>query len=433
MEQRCLAAAEHAWFTTLQTAARHWEAGEHQVSYRLQAQALEYAQHSTSSWALLWSCVQLSVCHAIGRNANQACRTLSRAIEVATMLNQPVVAGVCATIEALCANAPRHQPLPEQAQHSLCTLHQGLIEYLALNQLPLSDVCWPVHAPRAPARPTQRRHASPQMGGMRSDLQVTFLGCFRLAVADQPLSKLPVGQSGAFFRYLLVHHDQPVRGDVLQELFWPGVDPFVSRNRLHQTIHCLRRALAEAGGAAASLMIVCHEGCYGLALDRPIWVDSEAFEQLIAAGKQAERLQRTAQAMHTYREALALYQGDFLPEDCYDDWTGHIRARLHEARLSALDRLGRLALAQGDLLSASEYCRQLLALDTCREDAHQRLMHCYALLGLRTQALRQYEHCVTALREDLGLAPLPETTRLYQQIKDAASNSRSNTKIAVSR
>src|SRR5436190_19488575 len=44
-------------------------------------------------------------------------------------------------------------------------------------------------------------------------------------------------------------------------------------------------------------------------------------------------------------------------------------------------------------------------------------MRLYYLAGDRTGALRQYEHCVTALNEELGVKPSRLTARLYEQMK----------------
>ena len=60
--------------------------------------------------------------------------------------------------------------------------------------------------------------------------------------------------------------------------------------------------------------------------------------------------------------------------------------------------------------------RKLLEIDACREDIHRRLMRVFARRGERSLALRQYLRCVEALREELDVEPLADTTRLYRQV-----------------
>jgi predicted ATPase len=45
-------------------------------------------------------------------------------------------------------------------------------------------------------------------------------------------------------------------------------------------------------------------------------------------------------------------------------------------------------------------------------------MELYTLAGQRNAALRQYQECVRILEKELGVAPLQETTQLYQDIKE---------------
>ena len=59
----------------------------------------------------------------------------------------------------------------------------------------------------------------------------------------------------------------------------------------------------------------------------------------------------------------------------------------------------------------------MLAADSCREDAHCRLMRCYARLEQYPPALRQYQACVEALRTELDVQPSPATVELYERIR----------------
>ncbi len=52
-----------------------------------------------------------------------------------------------------------------------------------------------------------------------------------------------------------------------------------------------------------------------------------------------------------------------------------------------------------------------------RESTHRRLMRLYYRAGDRTAALRQYDHCVAALNEELGVKPSRLTVEVYNQIR----------------
>jgi DNA-binding SARP family transcriptional activator len=88
--------------------------------------------------------------------------------------------------------------------------------------------------------------------------------------------------------------------------------------------------------------------------------------------------------------------------------------------MSALHRLAVHFTQQGDTGHAAgiDYATRLLALEPWREGAHQDLMRLLAGSGQRGAALAQYETCRRVLAEELGVEPGPETTALYERIRD---------------
>jgi DNA-binding SARP family transcriptional activator len=62
--------------------------------------------------------------------------------------------------------------------------------------------------------------------------------------------------------------------------------------------------------------------------------------------------------------------------------------------------------------------RHWLSLDILNEEAHRDLMRCYAWSGQHGAALRQYRECVRILKQELGVSPVAETTRLYREIME---------------
>jgi len=62
------------------------------------------------------------------------------------------------------------------------------------------------------------------------------------------------------------------------------------------------------------------------------------------------------------------------------------------------------------------YALLTLRYDRARERTHRRLMRLHYLAGDRSTALRQYERCVAALAEELGVKPDKRTLWLYEQI-----------------
>jgi DNA-binding SARP family transcriptional activator len=114
-----------------------------------------------------------------------------------------------------------------------------------------------------------------------------------------------------------------------------------------------------------------------------------------------------------------MYQGDFMEEDRYDDWPILYRQQLQDEYLSLLDHLIRHYFDHEDHLACTTMCHKILAIDPFREETHRYLMCSYLRQGHPHLALRQYHLCVKMLREELDMTPTPETTALYEQIRQA--------------
>jgi DNA-binding SARP family transcriptional activator len=149
-----------------------------------------------------------------------------------------------------------------------------------------------------------------------------------------------------------------------------------------------------------------------------VWIDVDELLERYDAGQRLERRGKLTEAAMEYEVAESLYQGDFLEEDLYEEWTIPRRESLRDNYLIVLDRLSRNYLDERKYAICIQLCQKILAKDDCREDAHRRLMRCYSQQGQRHLALRQYHLCVEALSRVLDMPPMPETTALYQQIRN---------------
>ncbi len=60
--------------------------------------------------------------------------------------------------------------------------------------------------------------------------------------------------------------------------------------------------------------------------------------------------------------------------------------------------------------------QQILAIDSCSEEAHYGLMRCYGHIGKRSLAIRQYQRCNEILQSELAISPGFALQKLYQQL-----------------
>jgi DNA-binding SARP family transcriptional activator len=245
-------------------------------------------------------------------------------------------------------------------------------------------------------------------------LAVHFLGQFLVTLDQVVISNWPSRRARDVLKFLVMHRQPWPTREQLMEVFWPGSPPEAARNSLNVAIHGLRRALR---GAADVPVVVLVAGTYRLDAGLDLWIDVDEFERHVDGGQRLEAAGDLDAGIGEYELATALYQGDFLADDPYEEWPVLARERLRVVYLDTLDRLSRLYFTQRQYGSCVTLCKVIVQRDACREDAHRRLMRCFSRQGQTHLALRQYELCAEALQTELAVDPDPSTVALREQIR----------------
>lgn len=248
-------------------------------------------------------------------------------------------------------------------------------------------------------------------------LRARFFGRFELLRDDEEVA--PVSRGGkavSVLKYLLAHGSRPVSQDYLMGWLWPESDLKRARWSLNSTVYSLRKLL-NVGTPSPDPVVVFEEGCYRLCPTVRVSSDVREFDAHCERGRRLEGAGRKGEAVTEYEEAVALYRGDYLAEDLYEDWTMIERERLTNAYVDALDRLADHHAQTGRLREAIRMCHRVLEKDPCHEHAHRRLMEYYVRLGLRGRALHQYRLCCTILEHACEMEPSPETVSLYNRLQ----------------
>ncbi len=221
--------------------------------------------------------------------------------------------------------------------------------------------------------------------------------------AAAPLDSL-TGKPLALLCYLAMTRQAHAR-TTLAGLFWGELPEADARNNLRVALSKLRRDLDD-------YLHITYEAV-AFNPEAPHWVDVLQFE---------EKMQRP-QDEPSLRQAVMLYQGEFLQElyiresPVFEDWVTQQRNRLHHRALQGWFRLAQMGLEQGTFAAAADDLRHLLELQPWHEEAHQLLMRALVFSGQRTAALAQFERCRQVLQRELGVPPGPETVALLEEIR----------------
>jgi LuxR family maltose regulon positive regulatory protein len=251
--------------------------------------------------------------------------------------------------------------------------------------------------------------------GPAAQLHVVTLGRFALFLAGEHIgtARWDRPKVQKLFKYLLTARNHCAHRDVLIDALWPELPVDAAWSNLKNAIYRLRRVLEpQLLPRQAPRFLVVEGPSYRLLLGAHDRWDAAEFLQ------QAEAAQRSRRD-EDFAAAAALYGGDYLPDDIYEDWTIELRERLCSAYERLLLAWGEALAGEGACERAIEVTEHLLHVDPTLEAAHRALMGYYAAAGWRDRAVQQYRRCALALQQKLGIEPDPETTELYHRILHA--------------
>jgi DNA-binding SARP family transcriptional activator len=242
---------------------------------------------------------------------------------------------------------------------------------------------------------------------------ICLLGPFEILKLGEPVSLRSGGKTEQVFSCLALHPHAGIHREALIEHIWPDAPLGLASQCLNTLMHSLKAQLADALAGQSPIL---HAGShYILNLDAGLGVDVLEFESAVDAGHRLLSAGSTAAAIESYEHAVVLYRGDLVAGS---DISGLVeRERL---RAMCLTTLARLADAHFELANYEQVLHssaRLLGVDPCREDAHRMAMRVYVRLGMRAQALRQYQLCRTILNNEFDAVPEPATERLFHLIR----------------
>ena len=223
------------------------------------------------------------------------------------------------------------------------------------------------------------------------EIHVTLLGRFAVTVGGVPVAEVGWKRrhAAAVVKVLALAPGRRLHREQVIDLVWPGDTIAAAVPKLHKAAYFARRAIGVPDSVVlrGDQVVLCPGG--------NVTVDAVRFGEL------ARRALDAGDAAAA-REALALYLGELLSADRYEEWAEIRREQLSQSHL--------------DLLRLDGRWEAVAELDPGDERAHLALMRRHAANGDRHAALRQFDRLDRALRQELGLAPGPEASALRDRL-----------------
>lgn len=251
-------------------------------------------------------------------------------------------------------------------------------------------------------------------------IKVCMLGEFTLRVGDNILRESGNRSRRIFglLSFLICNRGYDVSQYKLIEQLWNDPEEIVNpENTLRTLLHRARSQLDFLYEGAGRECILRKDGSYCWNPQVPVEVDYERFEQLCQ-----NQTQDPDQRIADLREALGLYQGEFLARQSSDGWVIPISTHFQNLFVMASQEAAQLLFQQQQYAEAAQICSRCLTAEPYSEPACQLLMRIFAAMNNLKAAAEVYEDLSRRLFDDFGIRPGEETRNLYRSLIHAPGN-----------
>jgi DNA-binding SARP family transcriptional activator/tetratricopeptide (TPR) repeat protein len=241
--------------------------------------------------------------------------------------------------------------------------------------------------------------AKPAAPTLEARLEIRLFGHANVNVAGEPVKFAKRATTLAMLARIILQRGALLSRESLAFTLFPEADETAALAELRRYLYLANKALPERVGEPWLI------------------VDSDTVRWNEGAGAFVDivEFERLAAKVETQAGAVELYAGDLL-EDIYDDWVVAERERLRARYLTMLGELLDRARERRDFGAAIAHAKRVLATDPWREDTLRALLAVRYESGDTAGALAEYEQFAKRLRDELAIAPMPETVAVRQSI-----------------
>ena len=247
------------------------------------------------------------------------------------------------------------------------------------------------------------------------NLRVRMLGTFSVALNGQSIddNENRSHKVWLLLAYMIYRRRDVVTKEELFSLLWNGEQGSANpANALKTMFYRVRSTLNQLYPDVGHDLIVRRGGGYAWNGDANVRLDIEEFEELYREGVEGEDKERQ---LDCFRQAAALYQGDFLEKLSSESWVSSIAVYYHNCYIRLT--LDLLSLLESHALweEAVELCRRAMAVEPYHEVLCQHWMNALLRLGRHKEAIAVYETMSKRLFDDLAVMPSEQLLSLYRE------------------
>lgn len=257
-------------------------------------------------------------------------------------------------------------------------------------------------------------------------IKVRMFGGFSISEEDAEINDgaMRTHQLWHLIQYLITFRRKTISQEELIEVLWPDNEIENPTNALKNLIYRVRSTFIARGIPHAREMIVYNKGGYQWNNELDCVVDTERFEELFK--KASDENIPTDTRISSYKEAIELYTGDFLPGSRYEKWVVPISSYYRSLYFQCVYAVINLLSEKKLDTEIIKICEKALEIDRFEENAHIHLMLAMASQGRRHEALVYYGRITDMFFRDLGVSPSEMMRYVYTDLAKTEHDSKND-------
>ncbi len=248
---------------------------------------------------------------------------------------------------------------------------------------------------------------------------ITTLGKFSICINNQIVADniWEGNKPKLLLKSIICHNIKELSKEMIIDDIWPDASMKAGDKSFKVNLHRLRKVLEpDVNRDIGYSYITMNAGRISLDSEL-VCVDIDIFNKLAKEGYENLARDEVALALSFFEQAVAMYKGDFLPEESYQTWIDLKRESLRTRYIEILMTMARVYEEQEQPFQAVEYLKKAIQSDHLNEEAYQNLMIVYADAGMLKASISLYERWRRVAISELGVEPDPETCNIYNKIQ----------------
>lgn len=245
-------------------------------------------------------------------------------------------------------------------------------------------------------------------------IEVCLLGPFSIKLDGKRLYP-DLGHSGLrMAAHLFASPGRLHRREKIADMYWPEMTLERSRAALNSAIWRLRKILCQDphSNGGKNLRSIGEN----IVFDLEPWIKVDTVI-VSSIAKAASANGKNAAAIAELQHVIDLYLGPFMDGDDSPAFLEE-RERLHTCFVGVAYELLTHYIVLEEYPAAIGICRKVLTFDPYREYFVRKILGALCLNGQRAEAANYFERWQKLLREEIGVAPMPETLDLLRIVRN---------------